>query len=404
MKGPGDALAQARDERGVILVVPCFNEEARFDQAAFEQFFEASSGVDIILVNDGSTDGTWGVLESLRAKHPPRVRTLDLRVNQGKAEAVRQGMLLAMQDPRVAYAGFWDADLATPLDEVDAFIAAFRRQPDVDIILGARVGLLGRRINRRSSRHYFGRIFATAASVVLSLPVYDTQCGAKLFRNNPACRALFSTPFGSRWIFDVELMARYLSGRNDKAGVYELPLDNWTDVGESKVHATDFIRAIGEMVAIHRKYRLPGPWRLPLDIVTQPFLRYLSSGLIGTAIHYGALVTLVEFAKLSPTVAATVGASLGALANYFLNYHLTFASKRAHRVTVPRFFAVAALGVALNALVIKTVTGFYPGHYLLAQACGSGLVLGIGFIINRLWTFGDRPPASSGTGSTLPER
>ncbi len=177
-----------------------------------------------------------------------------------------------------------------------------------------------RRIVRRASRHYFGRVFATAASTVLALPVYDTQCGAKLLRNTPLCRSLFAQPFGSRWIFDVELLARYLKAK-EKAGplgVYELPLDEWTDVDGSKVRAKDFARAVGEMVAIHRTYRLPGPWRLPLNLATHPFLRYLAVGAIGTSIHYATLIALVEGARASPTLGSTAGALLGALTNYVL--------------------------------------------------------------------------------------
>jgi len=301
-------------------------------------------------------------------------------------------MVQAMESGAFAYAGYWDADLATPLSAIELFVATFRRQPQIDIVFGARVALLGRRIVRRASRHYFGRVFATAASTVLALPVYDTQCGAKLLRNTPLCRSLFSQPFGSRWIFDVELLARYLKAKEKGGplGVYELPLDEWTDVGGSKVRAKDFARAVGEMVAIHRTYRLPGPWRFPLDVATHPFLRYLAVGAIGTSIHYATLIALVEGAGASPTLGSTAGALLGALTNYVLNYHLTFASKRPHAITMPRFLTVAALGVGLNALVMKSVTAQAPGHYLLAQLLASGLVLALGFLVNRLWTF-DEP-------------
>jgi glycosyltransferase involved in cell wall biosynthesis len=237
------------------IVVPCYNEEARFDSAAFERFLQTHPRVSFVLVNDGSTDKTLAVLEALSRRHPQRVRTLDVQPNGGKAEAVRRGMLLAMQTDEFDYAGFWDADLATPLDAIPAFVEVMERQADVDIVLGARVALLGRQIERHPARHYFGRIFATAASVTLAVPVYDTQCGAKLLRVEERTLSLFEAPFGSRWIFDVELLARYLQGRPGGSGIYELPLECWKDVRGSRVRPTDFVRAIGEIVAIYRKYR-----------------------------------------------------------------------------------------------------------------------------------------------------
>ena len=94
---------------------------------------------------------------------------------------------------------------------------------------------MGRDVKRNAWRHYLGRVFATAVSLALDLPVYDTQCGAKMLRVNAATGTLFATPFRSRWIFDVELIARYLRlpvapgepSRRDR--LYELVLPAWHD-------------------------------------------------------------------------------------------------------------------------------------------------------------------------------
>jgi putative flippase GtrA len=382
--------AQVPGPSRTCIVVPCYNEATRLPVQAFELYLDTTSAVSFVLVNDGSTDATLSVLHGLAQKYPGRVRVLDVQPNQGKAEAVRRGMVLAMAGDEFSYAGFWDADLATPLDEIAVLVAVFDRLARVDIVFGTRVGLLGRDIERKAARHYAGRLFATAASTVLALPVYDTQCGAKLFRISDENRALFAEPFGSRWIFDVELVARYCRTRSGLSGIYELPLDHWRDVGESKVRAIDFARAIGEMLIIYRTYRRPGNRNALLEIVTAPFVRYAAVGALGTVVHFVTLSVCVEVFGFTPAAGSIAGATVGALLNYILNYHLTFASHQAHRVTLPRFLAVAAFGVLLNGLIVKLATERLQVHYLVAQAVATVVVLGSGFVLNKLWTFAQR--------------
>jgi len=232
----------------VTVVVPCYNEEKRLDVAAFRSFGDA----DFLFVKDGSTDGT---LELLRDSN---LNVLNLERNSGKAEAVRRGIMKAMDDG-ADIVGFWDADLATPLDEIPLFLAIFDQRPNIEMVLGARVRLLGRDIQRHASRHYFGRVGATLISQTLGLAVYDTQCGAKLFRVNDTMREIFAKPFLSRWIFDVEILARFLKlrSRSDVVhAIYELPIKTWHDVAGSKVKSRDFIRALRDLWKIRRAYKI----------------------------------------------------------------------------------------------------------------------------------------------------
>jgi hypothetical protein len=168
-------------------------------------------------------------------------------------------MLLAFEE-NPTFAGFWDADLATPLEELPAFFEVLAAHRDVQIVLGSRVKLLGRNIERHVSRHYGGRVFATVASLLLGLPVYDTQCGAKLLRVTPETRALFAQPFIVNWTFDVELLARLIVARRDtnllpvERALYEVPLNSWRDVGVSSVKPADFFRSFIELARIRRAY------------------------------------------------------------------------------------------------------------------------------------------------------
>jgi len=239
----------------IEVVVPCYNEAERFDSAAFERALAENRDLAFVLVNDGSTDDTAAALHRLAFRNAARIKVLDKPKNEGKAEAVRQGMLEAF-DQGADLAGYWDADLATPLDAITEFAAALDTAPEIDIVLGARFAILGHEIERSAIRHYAGRVFATLASVALGLTVYDTQCGAKLFRCNEATRVLFGQPFGSRWVFDVELLARYLAGGSEPSGIREIPLARWSDVAGSKVKPADFARGVVELLRIRSKYDL----------------------------------------------------------------------------------------------------------------------------------------------------
>jgi dolichyl-phosphate beta-glucosyltransferase len=241
------------------VVVPCYDEEHRLPTKLFSTFLSSDPRIKFLFVNDGSRDGTLTVLQKLKAEHPACIDVLDLPANMGKAEAVRHGMLLAIDRDDAAYTGFWDADLATPLNEIPEMLSKLLAEPQIEMIFGSRVRLLGRAIERKATRHYLGRVFATVVSVTMRLPIYDTQCGAKLFRITPSLSTLLKEPFQSRWIFDVEILARYLSLHRSNpqhvySAIYEHPLQKWIDVAGSKVRPLDFLKAFYELVRLRARY------------------------------------------------------------------------------------------------------------------------------------------------------
>ena len=245
---------------GTTIVIPCYNEAERLDVVAFQDFVAKNPEIRFLMVDDGSKDKTGEVLEQLQSHDPERLGVVALEKNGGKAEAVRQGMVQAIQEG-ANIVGFWDADLATPLEVVPEFVKILEEQEGLESVFGSRVQLMGRKIERKMKRHYMGRIFATWAGWMLGLRIYDTQCGAKLFRVNDRVKRYFVEPFLSGWIFDVEILARMIKARRDddqapamEHSVYEFPLMAWRDVGGSKVRGRDAWRAMIDLMRIRRKY------------------------------------------------------------------------------------------------------------------------------------------------------
>jgi dolichyl-phosphate beta-glucosyltransferase len=245
-------------ERLPLVVIPCFNEERRLDLVRLESL--ASSGrVRLLFVDDGSTDGTVATLSSLAEKDDLPVALLRLPRRVGKAEAIRSGLLHGFEQgaPILAY---YDADLATPPEELLRLLDLLESRSDLAFVMAARVGLLGRRIERRALRHYLGRVFASIASLVLHIRVYDTQCGAKAFRASASLREAVGTPFRSAWVFDVELIGRLVRGTATAepvpiAAFAEMPLREWRDIPGSRLGGLDMARALIDLLVVGARLR-----------------------------------------------------------------------------------------------------------------------------------------------------
>lgn len=245
----------------VVIVVPCYNEAARLDRAAFSAYLSENPSVRLVFVNDGSKDATLEVLHSLCAAHPDRIEVLSLSRNAGKAEAVRRGLGYAAASG-AAFVGYWDADLATPLEAITDFLRIGHRFADTDVIYGARLPLLGHRVTRTLSRRIISRLCARLARIAVGLPIGDTQCGAKLLRNTPRLRAALERPFSAGWLFDVELFSRLARGPSaSHAAFYEYPLPEWTEVPGSKVTGRAIRRAGLAMLRLIAERRLGLPPR-----------------------------------------------------------------------------------------------------------------------------------------------
>jgi len=246
----------------LTLVIPCYNEEKRLPFTEFEKFAEARPDIRFCFVDDGSKDTTRALLDTfcnrVGTRLPGSVQCLALAQNEGKSGAVRAGMLHCFADDSSGdHIGFLDADLATPPSETLRMLDMLESFPRFRCVIGSRLPLLGSRIERNFSRQFISRIITLVIRCYLGFPVYDTQCGAKVFRRGEI-GALFTEPFVSRWLFDVEIFKRmkrlYASGRPSDY-ICELPLVEWRDVEGTNLRFYHGGKIIRELYRIARAYR-----------------------------------------------------------------------------------------------------------------------------------------------------
>lgn len=232
----------------IVIIIPFYNEIDRINQENFHQFFTGFPHYNFLLVDDGSSDNTIEILEKFESKFS-NVDVLKLAKNVGKAEAIRSAVLSISESDFISY---YDADLATPFSELDKLIQFSIQNPSYKMVMGARIKLLGNGVQRSLKRHYFGRIFATIVSqFVLKVAVYDTQCGAKVIDFETA-KLIFDKPFVSKWLFDLELLKRLQKIHNLKEVVKEIPLEQWNEIGNSKIKFLDFIQIPFQLFQIYK--------------------------------------------------------------------------------------------------------------------------------------------------------
>ena len=225
-------MANVTPDRGsatpfLSIVIPAFNEEGRIG-ASLGKILGYLAGkpfaAEVILVDDGSSDRTAEVArETLEGRLPFRI--LRFEANRGKGAAVKAGVLASAGRSVL----FTDADLSTPIEELDEFLA--RLEEEFDVVIGSRA-LPGCdiRVPQASPRQAMGRFFNRLVRLFVMKGCRDTQCGFKLFRREAALD-LFSRLGTSGFAFDVELLllARELGYR-----IAEVPVV-WCDSRPSRV-------------------------------------------------------------------------------------------------------------------------------------------------------------------------
>lgn len=220
----------------ILLVIPCYRERMRLPAFLTELLAQVETlpfPVTVCPVDDGSgaEHANWlrTFVEGIRP-HSPNLRSAILSpTNLGKGGAVYLGWRMT---PGTTWLAFADADGATPPREITRVLQEIASAPaPADAYFASRIKMLGRTICRRKLRHVTGRIFATATSTMLNIPVYDSQCGFKVVRRT-AFDEVYPKLREQRFCFDVDLLIQLqLAGR----AVVEVPVD-WEDKDGSKVN------------------------------------------------------------------------------------------------------------------------------------------------------------------------
>jgi len=239
----------------LCIIVPCYNEANRFPQEQFKQFLSKQTAVQLVLVDDGSTDNTLTLLTALSAHFPQQVEILALSENKGKARAVQAGMQLALQKASCDRFAYLDADLSTSLEECT--LLGEKINAETRFVFGSRILKTDNRIERKWYRFLIGRVIATVISKMLGISVYDTQCGCKIL-DRKLIPIAFDAPFSSRWLFDVEIFFRLINTLGKKqmiAQSKEVPLDQWLDTEDSRVKFSYMFQLWLDLAIIYRRYK-----------------------------------------------------------------------------------------------------------------------------------------------------
>lgn len=240
--------------RSLSIIIPAYNEQVRLPDTLrkIKDYLSRTQWGfhEILVVDDGSTDGTVEAAKKFAADHPD-VRILMNPGNRGKGYSVRHGMREAKGEWRL----FSDADLSTPIEELEKLWCMVEGGQD-QIAIGSRAidrSLIG--VHQPGFRETMGRIFNGVMRLATGLAISDTQCGFKLFRADVA-EEVFSRQLLERFGFDAEVL--FIAIRRGYS-VAEVPV-RWNHVEGSKVGMLTGVHAFGELVQI-RMNSLKGRYR-----------------------------------------------------------------------------------------------------------------------------------------------
>ena len=238
------------------IIIPCYNEYNRISKNEFLTFLDANHRYYFLFIDDGSMDNTFSLLEELCSRNE-RSSCYRLDENQGKAEAVRYGIQKAKEINTFDYYGYFDADLAIPIEELNKLYIQLNESDKIEFCYSSKNATLSNEVSQTFKRFIVGRILAKMVKLSLKINVYDTQCGCKMMTKKVA-EVAFKNKFISAWLFDIEIFWRIIIAFGNEfivVNTKEIPLMKLYNKGSSNVRIYDLIKLPMEFYSIHRFYK-----------------------------------------------------------------------------------------------------------------------------------------------------
>lgn len=375
-----------RTPGSVSVVIPAYNEARRLGATltSIVEYLHANTFAryEVIVVDDGSSDATASIARAFARRHNTgNVRVLRAQKNLGKGAALSRGIVACQGDLVLCT----DADLSTPIEELDKLLRPIRAGADIAI---------GSRSARGSivlNKPWYRKLLSAASSAVirhtLRLPYRDTQCGFKLYRHEAAL-ALFKDLTLPRFSYDIEVLSRaHTRGlRVAEVGV------RWEHRELTTVRARDIMQSLVDIFRV----RFGLTERAPL----MQLVRFMAVGVVNTLIDTGVYITLTRLTASfsSDIVAAKFFSFLAAtISSFYLNRYWTFGIRTPLTLReLWRFYLTVSASMALNVALMFVLVHAVGIYDLVALALVTIMTFGLNYALSRLWVFRTPSPPSFG--------
>lgn len=351
------------------IIIPAFNEIKRIGKtlASIRAYVrDKRLACEVIVVDDGSTDGTSDFVEGLIADMP-YLRVLRLPKNDGKGAAVKAGMLLAVGQQRL----FMDADSSTDIREFDKLVPYVAQ--GFDVVVGSR-RIEGAVIKtpQHMIREVLGGMFRTLTRAIVPLGIYDTQNGFKLFSAQVA-QEIFGALETKGWSFDIEAL---LLARNLNYCVKEVPII-WVNDNQSRLRWTHMIRMFLDI--------------LRLSQTAKQFLKFCLVGVLNTVVDFGIYYALTRGLwtfQDSILVYKALSYLVATVCSFMVNRYWTFAKMAPiHYGELLRFYATVGLGIFVNVGVQYVAVVIFGLHDLVGVLVAAAATAIWGFSFAKFFVF-----------------